>query len=204
MSHSQQIIALSEKDPKVMGFNQATIFMSSKSHKSFDDLVAASEKSGFFESTKTISIADITSLKYNEANNNIHITHVTGGKEKKVSLPLADENIKAGLVKELAEMRGLKESITEESKLKPLLWNLLWLAITLFVTVISRNLALEAEQGEHYVATGRRSGLTQLFVNLVESLGPTIVTIIGLLVFTYFLYTAYSRYKTPAKEVIYQ
>ena len=40
---------------------------------------------------------------------------------------------------------------------------------------------LEAEQGIHYEASGRRSGIKQLLANVVEALGPFWVTVIGVL-----------------------
>jgi hypothetical protein len=204
MSQSQQIIALSDKDPKVMGYNEEAIYLSSKSHKTFEALQASSVKSGFLETTKTIPVSGIRSIHYNEADAVLKIGYQLNEKDKKGSYTLEEASVREGMARELAQYRGLKESTREESKVKPLLWNLLWLATTAFFTIMARNLALGAEKGEHYQASGRRSGLTQLLVNLVESAGATPVTIIGVLIFAYLFYSTYKRYQNPAKEVLFE
>ena len=71
------------------------------------------------------------------------------------------------------------------------------------MTLTARGLALEAEQGEHYVASGRRSGIKQMFANIVESLGPTAVTAIGSLIIVYLVYRTFKRFSNPAKDIIY-
>ena len=53
------------------------------------------------------------------------------------------------------------------------------LAIPVF-TWVFRGMAIDAQNGEHYVATGRRRGSAQLFANAVEAIGPMGITIIGI------------------------
>ena len=196
-----QIIPLEEKPYKVMGFTDDLMVLSSKEHGSIESLLSAVEKKGLMESLKVINTNSIKEITYNEKAKGMVVRYEDKGKLKKETIMIAESSYREPIATEVANTNQLNKNIVEESKTQPLLLNILGGIITAVVTWVARGLALDAEQGEHYVATGRRSGIAQLFVNAVEAIGPLGVTIIGTLVFLYFIYLANKRYKNPALEV---
>jgi hypothetical protein len=198
----EQIISLGEENRKVMGFSAEQIIISSKSHESFGSLRAAVQKSGLLESVKTIQIDSITKIEYNEKSETLITIHFEqNGKSKKDSIGLADQLYREPLAVELANLRGFQRSVSEESKTKALLMNLLGVGLIAVLTVGFRSLALDAQRGEVYEASGRRSGIKQLVVDTVTAIGPTGITIIGLLGFSYMIYVTYRRYNKPAAVI---
>ena len=199
-----QIIQLEEKNRKVLGFTDEEIILSSKRHKTFDSLIESTKKSGILEKVKTIPLGSIKKLNFNEKDASFTISFNKEGQIKKDTVQLDDKSIRESLVSEIAEMNNLNKDVSSESKIKPLLLNLTGVVIISIFTWIFRGMAMDAQNGEHYVASGRRSGLKQLLANAVEALGPTGVTIIGALGLLYMLYTTYKRYNNPASETTYK
>lgn len=198
-----QIIVLDEKNRKVFGFTDDQIIISSKGHKSFDTLLASTAKPGMLETVKTIEMADVRSIQYNEKETGFTIAYDRKGKLKKDSPTVNDEELRHAVVLELAALKGYSESIIEEPKVKPLLINLFWVLLIAFFTWVARGMALDAQNGEHYVATGRKRGLAQLVGDTIEAIGPLGVTLIGVGAFLYMMYRSYDRYTNPAQEVKY-
>ncbi|MCB0661658.1 MAG: hypothetical protein KDC24_02870 [Saprospiraceae bacterium] len=199
-----QIIPLGEKNIKVMGFSDEQIILSSKSHKTFESLLAATEKKGMLEDLRVIPVSDLKEIHFNTKEDTFTLRYDKGGKTKKETILLEEVESRNAVVDTLAAMKELTRTEEEESKTKPLLFNLLGvIAIPLF-TWVFRGVAIDAQNGEHYVATGRRSGITQLVTNIAESIGPTWVTIIGVVGLLIMAYITYSRFTQPAMEVKYQ
>ena len=198
-----QIIQLGEENRKVFGFSEDQIIFSSKKHSSFDTLLSATEKSGLLESTSTIPVKSISEITFNEKDESFTIKYDKSGKTKKDVVLLKNVSSRESVVEEIASLKGFSKNIVDESKTKPLLLNLLVvLAIPIF-TWVFRGMAVDAQNGEHYVATGRRSGSAQLFANAIEAIGPLGITIIGALGLAYMVYRTYKRYQNPASEVKY-
>jgi len=195
-----QIIRLKEKNRKVLGFSDEQIIFSSKGHSSFDSLLSSTKKSGLLESVQTIPVNSVKEIFINEKEEFFTIKYNKGGKLKKDRVLLNDLNLRESVVAEIASMNQLSKTVVDESKTKPLLFNVLGiLAIPLF-TWIARGMAIDAQNGESYEATGRRSGMKNLVANVIESIGPTGITIIGVLGLLYMIYVTYNRYQNPATE----
>lgn len=199
-----QIIKLDEKNYKVFAFTDNKIILSTKGHHTMDSLHASVQKSGMLETIKTIPMEDVKDLFYNEKDDIFTFRYDKGGKTKSQSIKVAESDRRAPLVAQIGEIRSLQKYVEEESKTKPLLLNLLGLTGVGIFTWVCYGMAVDAENGEHYVATGRRSGIKQLLANLVEAIGPTGVLIIGVLGFAFMIYVALKRYKKPASEVTYK
>jgi len=196
-----QIIQLGEKNRKVFGFSDDQIIFSSKGHSSFDTLLSATEKSGLLESVSTIPIRSLSEIIFNERDETFTIKYDKSGKTKKDIVLLKDVSSRDSVVEEIASLKGLSKNIVDESKTQPLLLNLIVvLAIPVF-TWVFRGMAIDAQNGEHYVATGRRRGSAQLFANAVEAIGPMGITIIGIVGLIYMIYRTFKRYQNPASEV---
>jgi len=198
-----QIIRLDEKNRKVFGFNDEQLIFSSKGHSTFDSLLAAAEKPGMLETLKTVSFNDVRGVEYNESDEGFIIKYDKKGKIKKIGVGIKDANLRQNVVREIAAVKGFNESVVAESTTTPLLLNGFLVLVSAAATYIFRGMAVDAQNGEHYVATGRRSGIAQLFANLVESLGPLWVTVIGVLFTLYMIYKAYKRFTNPASEIKY-
>lgn len=199
-----QIVQLGEKNRKVFGFTDYQIVFSSKGHKTFDSLIESTKKSGVLETVKTIPMNSVKELNFNEKDETFTIKYEIDGTVKKDSVMLADKSIRESLVSEIAKINNLNKNVSSESKVKPLMYNLLGVVVIPVFTWVFRGMAINAQNGEHYVASGRRSGLKQLFANVIEALGPTGVTIIGLLGLLYMLYITYKRFNNPASETTYK
>lgn len=198
-----QIIRLNEKDKKVFGYSDTQLIFSSKGHKTFESLESAAIKPGMLETLKVINMESVKGIEYNESEEGFTVIYDKKGKNKKVGIGINDKSLRQNVVEEMASINGFTQSIEEESKNKYLLYNLFLVAITAVCTYVFRGMAIDAQHGEHYVATGRRRGLAQLLGNTVESIGPLWVTLIGLVILLYFCYKAYTRYSNPAREFKY-
>jgi len=198
-----QILKLQEKNLKVFGYSDDMVMLSSKGHKTFDSLLASAEKSGMLETIHTIPMSSISEIFFNEKEKAFTIRYDKAGKSKKSSVLLRDDSMREAVVEELGSLRGFSKSVVAESKKSPLIWNSIATLVIPFFTYIFRGMALDAQNGEHYVATGRRRGSAQLLANAVEAIGPTGVTLIGVVGFAIMAYVTYNRYQNPASETKY-
>ena len=198
-----QIIPLGEKKRKVFGYSDEQIIISSKGHSSFDSLLAATEKSGLLESVTTIPVDSVQEILFNEKEETFTIKYDKNGKTKKDSDQLSDLDLRESVVADIASLKQFSKSVVDESKTQPLLLNLLGVIAIPFFTWVFRGMALDAQHGEHYTASGRRSGAKQLLADAVEAIGPTGITIIGVLGLLYMVYVTYRRYTNPASEIKY-
>ena len=198
-----QIILLDENNFKVFGFSDELIVLSSKKHSTFDSLLEATTKSGMMESLKSIPVSSLQEIDYNEKDETFTLVYDVNGKSKKEAVKLSDLGLREEIVSEIASIRQFSKSVSHESKTGPLLLNLVAVRFIPLFTWVMRGLAVDAQNGGHYVATGRRSGITQLFTNAAEYIGPMWVTILGVLGFLYAVYLTYKRYKNPASVIKY-
>ena len=193
-----------EQQWKSFGYDNLNIVLSSKRHDSFESLLAASGKSGLLESVYVIPISSIKRLKYNEKDSTFAIQFLKGEKVKNHTVLLENSALREPVVDELASIKGLKKEVTVESRNKALAWNLIPLLLVPLVTSGFWLVAKDAQNGKEYHATGRNAGMKQLIANLVESIGPTGVVVIGIIVFLIVVYFVYKRFTQPANIVIYQ
>lgn len=198
-----QIIRLDEQNRKVFGFNDNQLIFSSKGHNTFESLESAAVKPGLLETLKTIDVEAVRGIEYIESEEGLTIIYDKKGKRKKEGIGINNSNVREGLVKELALLKGFNPTILEENKVKPLLLNLFWVVLIGGFTVIARGMAIDAQNGEHYIATGRRRGIAQLVTDTIESIGPLWVTIIGVVCLLYAMFNAYKRYNNPSQEIKY-
>jgi len=196
-----QIIPLEEKNRKVFGFSDDKIILSSKRHDTFESLEKSSIKSGLMETVKSIPMADVKGLEYNEKESGFTIKYDKKGKIKSEDVSIEVVGHRDFILTEMASIKGFEKNIEEESKTSPLLLNLLGVVLISVFTYVGRGMAVDAQHGEHYVATGRRSGIAQLLVNAIEGIGPLGVTLIGVAALAYMIYRTYDRYSNPAKEI---
>lgn len=196
--NKNQIIQLKSENEKVLGFNDTQIMVSSKSYSSIGELEAGVAKSSILERKFSFPISSISEIKRNFKDDFFTIKYDDKGKNKSISFSPADQEIINPIMEELAEMRNFQKSAVAEKTTTPLLWNLLVMFIIIAVTIGFRMIATDAQSGKHYVAEGRRKGAGQFIADLVESIGPTWVTLIGIGALIITAIIAYKRYKNPA------
>ena len=201
-----RIIFLGEKFFKVFGFNNIQIIFSSKKYITFDSLLNSTKKFKILEEELVIPIRSVKELFYNEKDETFTIKYIKNRKIKKYKVLLQDKNMRASVVSEIAEIKNFHKNISTESKTKYLFFNLLRVMAILISTWLIRGVAVSAQNGHHYVDSrhGRRARDRQILINVVETLGPTVVTIIGILVLMYRLYVTYKRYNNPALDITYR
>ncbi len=201
-----RIIRLGGKDLKVFGFNDEQIVFSSKKHESMETLLESTAKSSMLETVKAIPFSSITQLDYNEKDDEAFtIRFLKNGKQKKQHVQLPNIEMISAVASAVAEVKGFNKDVTQESKTKPLLLNLLGVVAMPLFTWVFYDIAVDAQQGGHYeVSSGRRRGTNQLLVNVVEAIGPTGILMIGTIALLIMLYVTYRRYNNPASEVLYK
>ena len=201
---SNKIFKLQEKHRKVFGYNNELIIFSSKNHKSYDSLIESTIKSKIFESVELLKMETLVELISNEKANSFTIKYDKNGKIKKDSVILYDISQRDSIMSGIAEIKNFKKNTEEESKIKPLLINLLAIVTILFVAFVLRGMAIDAESGVAYVARGRNRGMKQLMNYAVENLGADGISIIAILGVLYMFYVIHKRYNNPASNVIYK
>ena len=154
------------------------------------------------ESIKVIDTQSISGISYNEKDGRIFVNYTNDkGKEKKESFELSDEEYVVPYAEALAELRGFSRSVSSESKTMPLLYNLGGIALTAFLTWAAYGIAVDAQNGVEYQASGRRSGIKALLGKLAEVLGPIGVIILGSVIGLVLAYLAYKRFSNPSAVV---
>lgn len=106
---------------------------------------------------------------------------------------------------EIAESVGQQLEMTrkekDENKVKYAAINSLKVLLGVVVSVFLVNLSLLMKNGETIEVTGRRSGLKQMFIGIIEFLGPIGTSIICALVVGYLVYVTIKRFKNPSVEI---
>ncbi|MCB0649586.1 MAG: hypothetical protein KDC49_23115 [Saprospiraceae bacterium] len=198
-----QIIQLEEKGWQVFAFTDEKIILSTRAHTNMVTLTQSSIESGRMEKVLNIPLSSLNAVEFNEKDNTIKIAFSEDGAIKKETLTLNTPSQRNAIAEELSSIRGLKEEVVEESKIKPLLFNLVGIGLIIFLTWVFRGMALDALNGEHYEASGRRAGKKQLIATIVESLGPNGVLVVGVLALAIMIYITYRRFSNPAAEYKY-
>ena len=194
---------------KVLGYSEDKIIYSTKRHNSFGSLLSALEKPGFTEGIESILISSIKELSYNDQDNGgVAITYFDTKKKEKtknITIHIDNDGEREAAVSEIASLKGnLKKTIVNESKVFPLFRSVLLLSFVLGCFWWLRKVAITAQNGGHEVVTIKKNRfIAQQLVNVVESIGPLGVVIIGVLIAIYIIYSAFNRLKNPGNEITY-
>lgn len=198
-----QIITLAEENRKVFGYSEKQIITSTKKHSSFDSLYAAMNKSSMLEVVSVVPMESLQEISFNEKEDPFTITYDKNGASKKDSFLLEDVNNREAIVADLASIKNFKRNTTVESKAKPLAFNLVVLAVVVICTWGARNIALDAEAGVQFEASGKRKALQNMVADAIGTIGPTWSMLIGAIGLVYMIYRTYSRYQNPATIIKY-
>jgi len=199
-----QIIKNPTKGKEYFGYTDNDIVVSSKKHADIDSLLGSLQKKGMLETISHISMPNVLNLKYNEKDDALAIKHKKEAKEKTFKITFSDSETRNAIATEIAEIRGLNKNFTAESKMKPLLWSLVFILIGVIATAALTGIAYESNNGgEVQEFTGRRSGLKNLLASIASAIGPVGVGIIGGVVVLFMIWNAIKRWKNPANDILF-
>lgn len=204
MSHSQQIITLKHKALKVMGFNQEYIYLSSNEHLSFDDLKNDPRQVAQGAPDRIIPIANIVSMDYIESLSSLYIRYSVNNENVNYTIEVENKELRNSIASELAGLRGFNKTEEPIPRWKYILMYMGYFAVYGIIFRILYNMARESQLGYALNLEGKRVGLIKLVYNLAGFIGPTIISIVGVLIGLLLLLSFYYAMKDPSVEVTYK
>ncbi len=199
-----QVFPIRENTHKVFGFYDSEIILSSKNHKTFDELLSAADKPGALQTVTIIPMDDVHALFYNTEEDTFTIHFDKNGKNKKQKIELKDKENREEIIEEIAALNGFDKTETVESKGKPLFFNLLAIACIGGLTWYARMMATGPTDSD-IETTWRRSVLKlRAIARIGHWLGPTGVTVIGGVILLALIAMTYTRFKNPALDITYK
>lgn len=153
----------------------------------------------FTAEAKHVVLRDARRVQQSSSDQDIDFVMGEGKEEKTVSLSIADGGIRDeifGAVAHATEGR-LKRYEDTLSRPRAVLPSLIALTVFGFGTAIAIRAAAALQAADEVVVSGRKKGLKQLFVWILETLGPTGVAVIGGLICALCLWTFTGRLRAP-------
>lgn len=190
-----QIIRLDSLD-KVMAFNDDQIIISRNEHDSMESLQADAKK-------KVLLLSSVEELFYLNPNGYFFIEHNVNGKTKREPVLLKDTTIMEPLLESIAEVKNFSKGERTQSGKNGIIINGIIALVVAFIFWTLYGIAVDAQNGNHTEAFGRRKGLKQILVDITEAIGPTGVLVVGAVVMLYFIYKIIKSAK-PSTGVSYK
>ena len=200
-----QIIYLNEDKYKVFGYSNDQIIISSKEHSTFESLYESSSKSGMLESVKVIPMQSLKQVVLKDwADDWFTLEYTKKEKNKNFMVVLVDKEIRSIIINDISEINNFRKSVGEESKLKTLFINMLFVIGTSLFTLFAWNIATNAQNGTFHTSGRMRVRFIQnLIADISDVIGVVGVTSIGVIIVLYFVYNTITGYSNPAKEIKY-
>ena len=169
----------------------------------FEKFEKGIKKTGLMKSGQAYPLSSIIEISFNEASESVKLKYQNEkGKQKKLNIGFGDKDLSNQFGQFLGEKLGMKKSQKQESQLKPLLLNCLYLIFSIGVTFV---LATIEDTNELTGGGTRRSQSGKAILKLiVDTIGQTGVIIVGSLISLFLIYRLYNRFKNPAYEVLYK
>lgn len=198
-----QVVKLENTSWKSVMIAEEHVYLSSSKEKSAEGFEKTIEKSGMLTKTEAIPFASISSVKFNEATDTASLLYTNAkGKEKDLTLQIGDDEVSNEFGEFLGSHLQFGRIETQESQLKPLLLNGLYLIIAVGATIFLGTMD-GADEIDSDTGSRKSQRNKAIFKFLYETLGPTGIIIVGSLISLFLGYRLYNRYKNPAKEVIF-
>jgi hypothetical protein len=146
-----------------------------------------------------VVLRDTRRVQQNSSDHDIDFIQGEGKEEKTISVSIADSGMRDdifGAVERVTEgrLRRYDDSLSRPRAALPALTAL---TVFGFGTVIAVRAAAALQAADEVVVSGRKKGLKQLVVWVLETLGPTGVAVIGGLICALCLWTLQRRLRTP-------
>ena len=197
-----QIFEVAAGISKSMLLRDDELWFSQDKVKSFEKFEKAVNKTGLLQSAYKVPLSSINEVSFNEASESAKIKYINEkGKEKKLNIGFGEVSISNQFGEHLGEKLGFTKSSTQESQLKPLLLNGLYLLLAIGGTFIFGTMEDTAEITDNNSRRGR--GGRAIMKLIVDTIGQTGVFIVGGLISLYLAYRLYKRYKNPSNEIVF-
>ena len=141
--------------------------------------VEAAVESG--QGMKAIDLADVGRVRANRRNREVEVSVGIGKKGKSVNLEMVDETAQQELFQALQERlgSGWGRRHVEMSPMRAASAPAVGLLIIALLTFAASKGAEQLASGETVEVSGRHAGVKRLFVWLMETLGPTGIVVLG-------------------------
>lgn len=161
------------------------------------------QKTGILKSSYAYDLSTVSEISFNEADKEVKIKYLNEkGKQKKLTAGFKDEAFSNEFGNFLGEHLGLNKYEKQESQIKPLLLNMVYILISVGLTYF---LGTMDDTNELTESGSRRSRNKGAFLKLiVDTIGQTGILLIGSLISLYLMYQLYQRFQNPANEVVFQ
>lgn len=198
-----QIFSIESTFWKSLAISEDEIWLSQKNVKSLEKFESAVQKTGLMKNAQAYPLSSIYEVSFNEGSESVKLNYKDEkGKDKKLKIGFGDKDLSNKFGTYLGETLKLSKSQTQESQLKHLLLNLLYLVLAIGGTIWLGTMEDTSQLAEGSTRRSRNKGA---FVRLiVETLGQTGVFIVGGLISAYLAYQVYSRYNNPENELVYK
>lgn len=168
--------------------------------KSFEKFEKAINSTGLLKGAYSVPLSVIHEVSFNESSESVKIKYTNEkGKDKKLNIGFGDVSVSNQFGMYLGQKLKLKQSSTQESHIKPLLMNGLYLLLAIGATLLLGTMDDTTDLLESGNARSRSKG--ELVKLVVDTIGQTGILVIGGLISLYLAYQMYKRFKNPASEI---
>ena len=187
---------------KSLVITEDELWVSSSRMKDLEKFEDATLKTGLLKTAYAHPLSNIYKVSFNEASDNVTIRYKNEkGKDKKMEVDFKDREVSNDFGEFLGDKLGLVRDEKQESQTKQLLYNLLYLLITVGATYFLATIENTDELTSGGSSRSRSRGAMIKFV--VDTLGQKGVIAVGGAIALFLIYKLYKRYTKPAKEVLF-
>ncbi|HJU38636.1 MAG TPA: hypothetical protein VJ724_03625 [Tahibacter sp.] len=135
----------------------------------------------FGKDASAIFLRTIRRVQIDDNDSDVDVTHADGDKETRTSLRFAENDVRDAVYAALRERLAakLREHVDEVSRPRAAVGSLTALTVFGIGTVVLAQAAAAIQAAGEVEITGRRAGLKKLVTGVLDTLGPTGVSIIG-------------------------
>lgn len=158
-----------------------------------------SPATAFAESASHVSLRTLTQVKRNHFDDDIDFNYSDGKEDKEVTISIDAEDVRSAVFDAVEEQMRERFQRYEDQHTRPRSAFGSLVALTIFGlgTWGLRAAAIAIQTAEEVEISGRKKGLKQLFVWVLELLGPTGVTVIGGLLCLLSAWVLVNQLKSP-------
>ena len=182
----QHFIDLDGSKAQLVVLTQETIytetFSAADCQRQVRELAAGHSPDALFgKNASVIAFRTIKRVQIDDNDNDVDVTHTDGGKDIRTSLRFEQNDVRDAVYAVLRDRLGkkMREHVDEFTRPRAAVGSLTALTVFGIGTLLLAQAAAAIQAAEHLDITGRRAGLKKLFAGVLDTLGPTGVSIIG-------------------------
>ena len=175
------------------------IALSNNRFKDYSEMKKNSEMISLKEDFQIINKKDLYRIVFNEKGNTIKLNYASEAEVNDMIKLIPSDNSE---LKELADSIGsifeMELKKKTENRAKYLTFNSIKILFVCLFSYLIVTASINMQHGTEYEFSGRRKGLSKLFMSFIDTIGPIGTSIICVLVIGYYSYKLIKRYKNPA------